>query len=71
MTSTFLYIFLSDSLSWKPEILTSKDIKLISIQVYLSDMKGSVPDHHNKVKTAIKSHDVFGFQVHIKKLCSY
>lgn len=68
-----LYIFLCDSLSWKPETSISEDINLISIQVHLTDTVGSVPDHRNKMKCHNKvSHTMFfGSPVHIKKLCFY
>ena len=35
-------------------------------EAYLGDIVGLAPDHHNKVDIAIKSHNYFGFPVHIE-----
>ena len=36
------------------------------LQAYLRGISGSVPDYGNKVSIAIKSHERFGFLVHIE-----
>ena len=38
----------------------------LQLKADLRDSAGSVPEHHNKMNIAIKSHECFGFPVHIR-----
>ena len=46
------------------------DIRKLSLgkclQAYLGDIVDSVADNHNKVNITIKSHEYYGFLVHLK-----
>lgn len=54
------------------EVLNPSGPQNVTTQAHLSDITGSVPDHHNKVSITIRRvKGLFGFPVHTKLFTLY